>query len=178
MKLQAIETRYSGYRFRSRLEARWAVFFDCLGLPWEYEPEGFVLPNGKWYLPDFRVRYPGQGRRFEGTDGPHDVWFEVKPSIDSISPDEWAKVEAFDSEHSLTILDGVPAERLYLTAREAKAHGRTGEFDDGLALWSSKGRLWWDDWRNFYVYDGTGARDDVVQAVIAARSARFDRRAA
>jgi len=29
--IQAIETRYAGYRFRSRLEARWAVFFDNFG---------------------------------------------------------------------------------------------------------------------------------------------------
>jgi len=51
--LKAIETVYKGYRFRSRLEARWAVFFDTLGLAWEYEPEGFDL-DGLWYLPDFR----------------------------------------------------------------------------------------------------------------------------
>ncbi|MFI6491262.1 hypothetical protein [Streptomyces sp. NPDC050564] len=39
--IQAIETRYAGCRFRSRLEARWAVFFDTLGITWEYEPQGF-----------------------------------------------------------------------------------------------------------------------------------------
>lgn len=52
MSIKAIETRYAGCRFRSRLEARWAVFFDSLGIEWEYEPEGFELPSG-WYLPDF-----------------------------------------------------------------------------------------------------------------------------
>ena len=51
--LRAIETEYKGYRFRSRLEARWAVFFDACGVKWEYEPEGFILPNGQQYLPDF-----------------------------------------------------------------------------------------------------------------------------
>ena len=35
--LKAIETEYKGYRFRSRLEARWAVFFDACGVKWEYE---------------------------------------------------------------------------------------------------------------------------------------------
>lgn len=35
-----IETIYKGYRFRSRLEARWAVFMDACGADWEYEPEG------------------------------------------------------------------------------------------------------------------------------------------
>jgi len=38
--------------FRSRLEARWAVFFDALGEEWQYEVEGFELPSGR-YLPDF-----------------------------------------------------------------------------------------------------------------------------
>lgn len=52
MTIKAIETRYAGCRFRSRLEARWAVFFDTLGIRWEYEPEGFELPSGR-YLPDF-----------------------------------------------------------------------------------------------------------------------------
>ena len=52
--IKAIETVYNGYRFRSRLEARWAVFFDALGLEYEYEPEGFSLGAGG-YLPDFRL---------------------------------------------------------------------------------------------------------------------------
>lgn len=49
-----IETEYQGYRFRSRLEARWAVFFQNLGLHWRYEIEGFYLPSGP-YLPDFFI---------------------------------------------------------------------------------------------------------------------------
>jgi hypothetical protein len=49
-----IETIYHGARFRSRLEARWAVCFDALGIPWEYEPQGYHLENGP-YLPDFRL---------------------------------------------------------------------------------------------------------------------------
>lgn len=51
--IKAIETIYKGYRFRSRLEARWAVFFDALGISWEYEMEGFELSTGERYLPDF-----------------------------------------------------------------------------------------------------------------------------
>jgi hypothetical protein len=59
--LQAIETRYHGCRFRSRLEARWAVFLDAAAVSWEYEAEGFHLdetyylarPDGIYYLPDF-----------------------------------------------------------------------------------------------------------------------------
>jgi len=62
--MKAIETKYKGYRFRSRLEARWAVFFDALGLAWEYEKEGYDL-NGIKYLPDFWL--PGL-----------DCWIEIK----------------------------------------------------------------------------------------------------
>lgn len=42
-RIQAIETVYKGYSFRSRLEARWAVFFDVLGFSWEYEKEGYYV---------------------------------------------------------------------------------------------------------------------------------------
>jgi len=59
--IKPIETVYKGYRFRSRLEARWAVFFDTLGIEWEYEPEGYKIglvfeewkKEQRWYLPDF-----------------------------------------------------------------------------------------------------------------------------
>lgn len=43
--IKAIETPYKGYQFRSRLEARWAVFFDTLGVEWEYETEGLDLTD-------------------------------------------------------------------------------------------------------------------------------------
>lgn len=69
IKQIAIQTVYKGYKFRSRLEARWAVFFDVLGIDWEYEVEGYALPSGEWYLPDFMVTTP---------DG-DSVFYEIKP---------------------------------------------------------------------------------------------------
>lgn len=53
MDIKAIETKYKGYNFRSRLEARWAVFFDAAGIKYEYEPEGYENEIGGRYLPDF-----------------------------------------------------------------------------------------------------------------------------
>jgi hypothetical protein len=50
--IKPIETVYAGCRFRSRLEARWAVFFDDLGIEWEYESQGYESRAGR-YLPDF-----------------------------------------------------------------------------------------------------------------------------
>lgn len=52
-QIKPIQTEYRGYLFRSRLEARWAVFFDACGVDWEYEPEGYDLGNGIHYLLDF-----------------------------------------------------------------------------------------------------------------------------
>jgi hypothetical protein len=71
-ELRAIETRYNGYRFRSRLEARWAVFFDSLVIEYRYETEGFRLPSGTLYLCDFEV--PEWA-----------AWIEIKPESTDVS---------------------------------------------------------------------------------------------
>lgn len=39
--IRALETRYGGHLFRSRLEARWAYAFDLMKIRWEYEPQGY-----------------------------------------------------------------------------------------------------------------------------------------
>lgn len=74
MTIKAIETHYAGCRFRSRLEARWAVFFDELGIEWEYEPQGYVISEGYGnpddktfpYLPDFYLRDYGAWAEVKG----------------------------------------------------------------------------------------------------------------
>jgi len=61
--IPAIPTRYNGVNFRSRLEAKWAAFFDLLGWRWDYEPVDF--PG---WIPDFVIY------------GKHkQVYVEVKP---------------------------------------------------------------------------------------------------
>lgn len=52
MEVKPIPTKYKGYRFRSRLEARWACFFDMMDCKYEYEPEGWQIGD-RPYLPDF-----------------------------------------------------------------------------------------------------------------------------
>lgn len=86
-EIKPIETVYKGYRFRSRLEARWAVFFDALGIEWEYEPEGFVLPNGMKYLPDFRLKcWATRGLPLRNT--PFDLYVEVKGEMSQTDADK------------------------------------------------------------------------------------------
>jgi hypothetical protein len=48
--IKAIPMIYKGRQYRSRLEAKWAAFFDLLGWTVEYEPADF----GKW-SPDFAI---------------------------------------------------------------------------------------------------------------------------
>lgn len=62
MAIHAIETMYKGIRYRSRLEATWAAFFDLVGWRYEYEPVDF---NG--WIPDFVLL------------GKSPVYVEVKP---------------------------------------------------------------------------------------------------
>jgi len=87
-----IETVYNGYRFRSRLEARWAVFFDALGVRYDYEREGFDLGEHGWYLPDFWL--PRE-----------ECWVEIKPEGFFYDP----KYEAFaGTEQTLLHVVGRP----------------------------------------------------------------------
>jgi len=74
MSVRAIETRYAGCLFRSRLEARWAVFMNELGLEWQYEPEGLEVtvagePRPIKWLPDFRLA-TGQWAEVKGELSP------------------------------------------------------------------------------------------------------------
>ena len=77
-KIKAIQTGYKGYHFRSRLEARYAVFFDALGLEWEYEVEGYDLGDAGYYLPDFFLPE-------------HNSWIEIKGNKASDSDIEKCK---------------------------------------------------------------------------------------
>ena len=64
--IKAIETKYNGYSFRSRTEAKWAYVFDKLNIKYLYENEGYELENGDWYLPDFYLPNHGFFIEFKG----------------------------------------------------------------------------------------------------------------
>jgi len=144
--IKAIETRYKGYRFRSRLEARWAVFFDALGIRWEYEPEGFDLGEAGWYLPDFY---------FPGTD-----WYaEVKPDK-NISDSDAAKMSAFDShppEGAMGLISLIGAPTMFYDSY----HPERAE----QSTWHLCARM------GFFLHSH---KDKIESAVTAARSARFE----
>lgn len=75
---QTQETFYNGCRFRSRLEARWAAFFDAMNISYEYMPQEFVLQDGTRFTPNFKL-FGFQGR---GSGGSAVLWAAVTEAFD------------------------------------------------------------------------------------------------
>jgi hypothetical protein len=98
--MKRIDTRAYGCRFRSRLEARWAVAFTKARIEWQYEPEGFNLGDAGLYLPDFWLPQVS-------------MWAEVKagrPTADEIGK---AEALAAESGYPCLLLVGLPASYAY-----------------------------------------------------------------
>lgn len=72
--MKAKKTVYNGYEFRSKLEAKWAVFFDLCGIKYDYEPEAFICFDGSQYTPDFYLH--DVKLRSDFVNG---VYVEIKP---------------------------------------------------------------------------------------------------
>ena len=147
--IKSIETVYNGYRFRSRLEARWAVFFDAMGIKYEYEMEGFDLGDGVYYLPDFYL--PDL-----------DVFVEVKPTKE-IAPEIEAKINKFcGKDKNLLLIMGTPGD-------EKMVRGSNG---DSVWYYVRFSKLPFSDgWSIVYKGD-----KDVMynKAIEEARQARFE----
>lgn len=143
--LKAIPTRYKGCHFRSRLEARWAVYFDALNIEWRYEPEGFELPDGTRYLPDFWLPTIAGGTWVEvkGDSRDWDVCEEAERRLQEV-------VKA--SGKTATLIFGIPQ-----GYRTAAGFAFVPATDNDRGYWCTPGVI------------------PVVQhAINAARSARFE----
>jgi hypothetical protein len=163
--INPVETRYKGYRFRSRTEARWAVYFDALWIAWEYEKEGYDLSEHGygWYLPDFWLPQVH-------------MWAEVKPG--EFSEEEKTKCILLASltDHECLLLTGTPAVQSYWAVT-----GKDKEGDDDYWTRSKNEYALTNLYvtirpeRRFYCdpefIDGF---DDIREAVEAARAARFE----
>ena len=84
LRLDSIPTWYNGVLFRSRLEARWAIFFDLCGFRWDYEPQGFEI-DGVQYLPDFRLYNVVRRIDSEHDSADKPFFVEVKGVMDEAS---------------------------------------------------------------------------------------------
>jgi len=161
MNIKAIDTKYKNRLFRSRLEARWAVFFDVLGIEWDYEPEGYQLPSGK-YLPDFFL-----------SEVHYDVFVEVKAG--QFTQEEITKCDELSAMtgKDVAMVSGMPAAIGY------PAKMRQGDGDNNLEIlfWRATGHR---DNSGKWVWPSNSevesiAADPIYQdAVLKAASARFE----
>lgn len=91
--------QYGGYRMRSKLEAKWAVFLDYLQIEYRYEPRVYSLKGNIGYLPDFYL--PEQ-----------DVFLEIKPDK-PLSDEDSNKIKLFSIDEiirpNLVVLFGEPS---------------------------------------------------------------------
>jgi hypothetical protein len=172
--VEAIETKAYGCRFRSRLEARWAVFLTELGLDWDCEREGFVI-DGTPYLPDFWLPSIDPECRALGWG----LWLEIKPMwpLDEAQESLYAGT-AKETGHRLIAVCGGPWNaKAYIfdhhhngdpisipLCTEATLHQNR---DTGEVVWfSARPR------RTQPL--AFGSRGDLERAITAARSARFE----
>ena len=163
--IKAIETKYKGYRFRSRLEARWAVFFEALGIEWAYEYEGFDLPVGP-YLPDFLLRTYTKTRisthlSQKGIALPEhwDLWVEIKGTKPSSV--ELMRIQQLAEGLRVVamLIIGTPGtEVLYLTSKPSQFPTQIPSIKNTTV------------WSNLLDLD----RDVLASAYASARSARFE----
>ncbi len=162
--IKAIETQYKGCRFRSRLEARWAIFLDTLGIEWQYEREGYDLGSLGYYLPDFWLPWNGDGR-FPGGG----YFLEIKGQ--EPTAEEIAKLKALTAGtgHTSLMFAGEPGKYKRYEAN------RRGLFSVGdpaeMAQFVDGDPYAHELWITFSRWDFIGQVD---AAIVAARSARFE----
>lgn len=131
-----IPTVFQGVYFRSRLEARWAYFFEKIGCGWEYEPGGVVLHfDGRDipYAPDFKLKARDWA-----------CYAEVKPfglpDIDRAAL-VWKLARFAEAkEHTILLLEGRPGECGWHTALQARGpEESTKEAYCGEFTWTTIG---------------------------------------
>lgn len=168
--IKPIPTRYRGYHFRSRLEARWAVFFDAMRVPWQYETEGYSLPSGP-YLPDFWIPNPMPEWPMAG------YWVEIKPqSWTEDGDDSMDKLRELTAttKHTSYLLVGDPGDFRFLSTsfaydewlrwtRQAFCPGQTN--DEYLRTFFAMGIVL------HFTHDMV---DNARSGINASRSARFE----
>lgn len=163
--MKAVETKYKGYRFRSRLEARWAIFFDALGCRWEYELQGYDLGRSGWYLCDFFLRSP---------DGLSGVWCEVKATRPTRS--EILKLKDL-VKHTGTpgwFLVGSPGEDSALVCIGPQMNVLPPVVGDDADRWRSQIQLLLTQIRHNELIEPPALLDSLEFAVGRARGARFE----
>ena len=174
---RAIETRYKQRLFRSRLEARYAVLFDALEIKWDYEPEGFDLGGGLWYLPDFFLHMPAstvEARKYPGAG----YWAEIKGKDPTEAEKHKFSLLCKQTGHSGYIFTGSPGEgRTFRCNRPGHQNPNVGKvYEEGMGEQHSVFNLKWNAAINLCspIYGSKGFSNTFDTARARALSARFE----
>jgi hypothetical protein len=172
VSIAAIETAYASCRFRSRLEARWAVFFDDMGIPWKYEPEGFDI-CGRRYLPDFYLPESATWIEVKGAEHQLDKPF-LRLASSFLPPGE----PLHERGPRLMVLGDIPRPLPYgdygwlsLDDGEECRYG-FGTYDKNRRPWYLHQHITDTPWLVPTVDDNEW--NDAAQSYLAARTARFE----
>jgi len=150
---------YSGYHFKSKLECRWFIFFETLGIVSVYEPKKFYLSEfHNAYIPDFAL-----------LSCPFD-YIEIKPT--EPLADEYGKCRALSQmgfnvalfagkcSPDVTVYLFQNGHRKYVPRTSAflqqcfqfKLNGRQGETVAALKTVLGKHRNWDKAWRKAWEF--------------------------
>lgn len=131
---RGIPTTYRRTRFRSRLEARWAAFFDLIGWTWTYEPF-----DADGWIPDFLI------------EGPAPFLVEVGPCVIARDYVEKAEDGAAGHRQIPTLIAGTTPLTMWrydpwsepLAGLFINEFPDSQPFSDGVAFWvvDTQGRL-------------------------------------
>lgn len=172
--VDSIETKAYGCRFRSRLEARWAVFLSELKFEWDYEREGFVI-DGEAYLPDFWLPSVDPGQASIGWGH----WLEIKPTWPLSKPQEALYAgTARDTGHRLYAACGTPwSHRIYIFDHHHNGDPLSIPLCSDASLFENRHTgevvLFSASTRRAEIFS-LGRHGDLNFAQTAARSARFE----
>ena len=139
--MNAIPTRYNGIQFRSRLEAKWAAFFDLLEWQYEYEP---IDLDG--YIPDFIL-----------TSFKQPLLVEVKPVLQFNEFIQYAdKLERCGWKKEMLIVGATIAFNLRYTTFHAIPIGLLAEMGGtwgSECFWDSGCLFWCNNWHYGLIHD-------------------------
>jgi len=100
--MKAKPTYYNATLFRSKLEAKWAVFFDRLGIDYEYENESYLCSDGSQYTPDFYLPFVTTRGQNGGT------FIEIKPMSYIHDSDYEVRIISAIKPNNLVLFKGEP----------------------------------------------------------------------
>lgn len=140
--MKAIETQYKGYRFRSRLEARWAVFFDTLGVKWEYEKEGYNLDGEGYYLPDFYLPNVSLRTIAPQSEQSTGIWIEIKGVAANSQEKRLCWALAKHTQKPVLLCVGLPS-------NPNSAEYNYDNFQQFAVDYLASGGEWWDNYMVF-----------------------------